>query len=111
LWVKCVKLKYISPLIVLVWFRCPTKCRINVSICYKVVLQSYDLNGTGLSWKVGDEKFVRVGDDPWVGCHWNNKLPSCITGHLITNGFPYSINIVDSGDTGHTCEGWLTAES
>ena len=60
LWVKCVKLKYISALIVLDWFRCPTKCRINISICYKVVLQSYDFNERNVaqSWCAKNERNV-----------------------------------------------------
>ena len=39
----------------------------SVSICWKVVLQAFDLIGIGLSRKVGDGYVVWVGVDPWVG--------------------------------------------
>ena len=56
---------------VLEWIWCPSKGRRNISICWKVVLQAYDLIRTGLSWKAGDGTTVWVGKVLGLDVHGN----------------------------------------
>ena len=43
-----------------------------MSICWKVVIWSFDLIGNYILWKVGNGAYVRLGMDPWVGYKWRH---------------------------------------
>ena len=46
-----------------------------MSICWKVVLWSFDIIGNNLVSKIGNGVDVHLGMDPWVGYKWRHLLP------------------------------------
>lgn len=71
--------KYVSPNSIIEWIRNPNKSSLNSSIMWKALIKAFDLVGGGIAWKVGIDRSIRVGVDPWAGCGWNHILPN----HLI----------------------------
>lgn len=66
--------KYTAPTPILEWIKDPDRRPPSVSIIWKVVLQSFDLIGQGLAWKVGNGRNVTIGLDPWSGCGQGHLL-------------------------------------
>lgn len=58
--------KYIAPISLEYLFRTSIKPRVNISIIWRVVLNSFDIINNGLEWKVGDRHLIRFGIDPWA---------------------------------------------
>jgi hypothetical protein len=54
----------------------------NAFVIWKVVFLAFSLTSKCLVWKVGDRNEVRLGDEPWVGCDENYKLPRNMVGAL-----------------------------
>lgn len=71
--------KYVAPNSIIEWIRNPNKSSLNSSIMWKALIKAFDLVGGGIAWKVGIDRSIRVGVDPWAGCGWNHILPN----HLI----------------------------
>jgi hypothetical protein len=46
------------------WFRDPTKSVVNASIGWKEMVDCIPLIGNWLSWKIGNDKSVCLGEDP-----------------------------------------------
>ena len=63
LWVQIVVQKYLYPLSLLDWNRSSVKQKMSMSICWKVVLWSFDIIGNNLVWKIGNGAEVRLGLD------------------------------------------------
>ena len=61
------------PLSVLEWLE--NKNRRGSSIIWKVMVQYFDLIGTGLVWRVGSRSRVRLGMDLWFGRGRTHILP------------------------------------
>jgi hypothetical protein len=57
------------------WIRKPKKTWQNVSIMQKDVVLFFPLIGSWLVWEVRNSHRVRMGEDPWVGCGLNYRLP------------------------------------
>ena len=59
--------KHIAPLYVLEWDRMENKNKGGASIIWKAMVQAFDIVGSGLAWRVGSGRWVRLGMDLWVG--------------------------------------------
>lgn len=67
LWTDVVFHKYLALRSILDWIRNLDKNISGVSNIWKAVLQSFDLIGNGLAWKVGSRREVRTGINMWLG--------------------------------------------
>ena len=67
LWGRVILSKYCSRAILTNWIRNPDKTFKNGSIGWKAMILAYPLVGHWISWKIGDRRQVRVGEDPWHG--------------------------------------------
>ena len=92
------------------WIRSSVKQKRSMSICWKVILWSFDIIGNNLVWKIGFGAAVCLGINPWVGCKWRHHLPPLIIEKLHSYGF---FSLKDIGTPGLTClleQRWLLAE-
>ena len=80
-----------------------------MSICWKVVLWSFDLIGNYLIWKVGNGANVRIGMDPWVGCKWRHILPLSLVDKLHSAGLYFLKDIGCPGVSLLLNQGWISA--
>ena len=67
LWNCVIQYKYISPLSVTEWIQVPDKSTQHSYIIWKAIVNSFDLIGGWLAWKIGNGRSVRIGQDLWVG--------------------------------------------
>ena len=56
------------------WFKIPNKSFKNGSVGWKEMVLDFPLIGNWTSWKIGNMKSVRLGEDPWEGAGENYKL-------------------------------------
>ena len=80
-----------------------------MSICWKVVLWSFDIIGNNLVWKIGNGVEVHLGLNPWVGCKWRHVLPQNLIEKL------HSVGVFSLQDIGIPVmsvleHAWLPAE-
>ena len=67
LWNHITHIKYIMPLLVTEWIQTPVKNTYRDSTFWRETVNSFDIIGSWLSWKIGNGRSVRIGQDPWVG--------------------------------------------
>ena len=76
LWVTIVHKKYISPLTIEEWFRIREKSIKNVSIICKLAsILVFEFIGDWLEWRVGNERKIRLGQEPCVAYGGAHKIP------------------------------------
>ena len=92
------------------WIRVSVKKKRDISICWKVVLWSFDLIGQSLVWRVGTGAYVCIGMDPWIGCKWRHSLPSTMVDKLHYVGFYFLKDIACPGVSILQDHGWLNAD-
>ena len=98
------------PLSLLEWIRSSVKHKRSMSICWKVVLWSFDIIGNNLVWKIGNGADVRLEMDPWVGCKWRHLLPFPLVEKLHYLGV-FSLKYIGApGLTVLMEQGWLSAD-
>ena len=68
--------KYCSGLILTDWIRRPVKTYKNGSIGWKALILAFRLVGNWTTWKKGNGKHVRLGEDSWSREGENFGLPS-----------------------------------
>ena len=59
------------------------------SVSWKVVVLSFDVIESNLGWNVGNGRKLRVGEDPWVGCTQQHRLPVHTVEALRQRGIVY----------------------
>ena len=102
--------KYIAPLTLIEWIRLADKSRTNCSVVWKVVVKHFDLVGSGLVWRIGNGRRVRLGIDPWVGCGRDRVLPEEMRLHLVTRGCLFITDIEDQENSSLWHQGWISAQ-
>lgn len=68
------------------WIRKLDKKNLQAFLVWKESMDSIKEIVHGLSWKVGNEEQVRVGQDPWVGYNEGFSLSPSIINHLKSRG-------------------------
>jgi hypothetical protein len=68
--------KYFAGKMVEEWVHAPHKPVANCFIVWKALVDSFPLIGNWLVWKIGNEKRIRIGEDPWEGSEGNFNLSS-----------------------------------
>ena len=110
LWVQIVVPKYVYPFSLLEWIRSSVKHKRSMSICWKVVLWSFDIIGNNLVSKIGNGVDVHLGMDPWVGYKWRHLLPYPLVDKLHSVGV-FSLKYIGApGLTVLMEQGWLSAD-
>jgi hypothetical protein len=61
------------------WIKNPIKTFANASIIWQVLIRSFPRIGNWLAYRVGDNKKVRLGLNPWMGYVRHHLLPQ----HLV----------------------------
>lgn len=59
---------FISPFSLEEWVWLQNKPKVNISVIWRAVLNSFDLIAFGLACKVDNGVKVRIGVDSWCGC-------------------------------------------
>ena len=78
---------------------------------WKVVIHPYDLIGGGLAWRVGNERKVRIGSDPWEICGQKHILPTNFQNLLHDRGIFYLNLIVDPLANSVFSQGCITSSA
>jgi len=107
LWTRVVFQKYIAPLTLIDWVRQVDKTKPGCSVIWKALVLSFGLIGSGLVWRVGDGRKLRVGLDPWVGSGRDHILPLAIRTILEDQGFFFLSSIADPGTSTIWHQGWI----
>ena len=82
LWGRVLCSKYFPDTTLLEWFRSPNKSFRNGSIGWKAMILSFRLIRNWTTWKIGNERSVRLGEDPWAGVGEDYKLPVSVITQL-----------------------------
>jgi len=107
LWTKVIVSKYIHPASVQDWIRQDTK-RNNISIIWKVVINTKELIHSGLIWRIRSRTRIQIGIDPWVGRGNTHTLTEGLIGHLQANGIVHINQIADEAHTTIFQQAWRT---
>ena len=59
------------------------------SVIWKAMVLSFDVIESNLAWNVGNGRKLRVGEDPWVGCTQQHRLPVHTVEALRQRGIVY----------------------
>ena len=110
LWVQIALQKYIRPLTLLDWIKVSVNKKKGMSICWKVVLWSFDLIGQSLVWRVGTGAEVHIGMDPWIGCKWRHCLHASMIDKLHSDGFSILKDIACPSESILQEQGWVNAD-
>lgn len=88
--------KYITPSNIIHWIRQNHRNSANISIIWKVVLNTKELIRNGLTWRIRSGAQVRLGVDPWVRCGNAHRLSEELRTYLIEQGITHVCHIVDN---------------
>jgi len=94
LWTRVVKRKYIDPAPLEDWIRNPIKNKKNVSVIWRVTVESFKVIEQGLAWKIGNGRNLKIGKDPWIGCNENYALSPGLIRNLEGKGI-FSLDQVE----------------
>ena len=75
---------------------------------WKVVVCPYDIIGGVLAWRVGNDRKVRIGSDPWERCGKKHILPTNLKNLLHDRGIFYLNQIVNPLANSFFHQGWIT---
>jgi hypothetical protein len=106
LWTKVVIHKYINPDTVEEWICRPVKVATQCTIIWKALINSFQVVGEGLAWKVGNGQRVRIGVDPWPGSERGHILPQQLINNLHDKGLFYLDQITDRDITTLWSQAW-----
>jgi mannosylglycoprotein endo-beta-mannosidase len=81
LWEHVTCSKYMSYLSIVNWFKYPAKFS-KGSLVWKVLVENFPLVGDFVVWKIGDERQVRLREDPWLGAGNLFRLSKPLLLHL-----------------------------
>ena len=81
LWGRTMRLKYCPNSSIEEWFTQAVKTHKGGSICWKDFVLAFPLIGNWVAWKIGNERSIHIGQDPWKGSGDNFRLMS----HLVTD--------------------------
>ena len=82
MWNDVIKNQYITLNLILEWIHKLDKSQHNASVMWKETMQSFDLIGKGLVWKMGDGHKVYLYEDLWIGSEENQKIMFPMIIHL-----------------------------
>eukprot|EP00253_Pinus_taeda_P024814 PITA_24814 len=82
LWTRVLKRKYIDPVPLEEWIRNPIKSKQHASVIWKATVDSFKVIEQGLAWKIGNDRNLKIGKDPWIGCNENYALSPGLIRHL-----------------------------
>jgi hypothetical protein len=74
LWGRVLISKYLAGKTIEEWFRCSRKLVPTSSIGWKAMVDAFPLLGSWATWRIGNGRSVRVGEDPWEGFDNNHRL-------------------------------------
>jgi hypothetical protein len=80
---------------------------VGISIIWKALIKAFDLVGTGLVWRVGSGRLVRLGLDPWPGCQLGHILLEGLRQRLASGGFFHLAQVSDPLTSNMWHQGWM----
>jgi hypothetical protein len=110
LWTMVVENKYIHPDSLEDWICKPDKTNTNSSIIWKVVINSFQVVGDGLDWRIGKGNKVRIGVDPWPGSGISHVLPNDVLDQIHAQGYHYLSHISDPPRTTIWHQAWKSVD-
>jgi hypothetical protein len=108
LWTRVVYQKYIAPLTTLDWIQNTNKTSPGISIIWKYMINSFDLIGNSLVWRVGSGRSIHLGMDPWPSCKLGNLLHVGTQNRLAQGSYYNLVQVGDPIQTNFWHQGWLS---
>lgn len=103
---KIVVWKYIYPLSCIDWVRIQNKYKSNVSNIWKVLLASFNIIESRISWRIGTGEQALIGIDPWSGNGGSYVIPPKLIKYLNRQGIEIINHISNPEATSIWGQGW-----
>eukprot|EP00253_Pinus_taeda_P035322 PITA_35322 len=110
LWTRVFKRKYIDSVPLEDWIRNLVKSKQHASVIWKAKMDSFKVIEQGLAWKLGNEKNLKIGKDPWIGCNENYALSLGLIRHLEDKNILTLDQVEKVGHSSIWCHAWKDGE-